>query len=156
MFNNISGKIKMLAIFSCIFGIIASVIVGFSQIDHDGILILISGCLGSWIGAFFIYGFGELIEQATIAAENTTEIRNALAASKPAPVPSTAKSTIAQSYASEAKPISRAENSTHPAPVGTVTPIHDGTTDEIICPNCGTRQKENRRVCWSCGQEFTK
>ena len=46
--------------------------------------------------------------------------------------------------------------STHPAPSGTVTPVHDRTTDEVMCPNCGTRQKGNRRVCWSCGQEFTK
>ena len=156
MFDNIGGKIKTLAVSTCILGIIASVITGLSQLDHGGILILLFGCMGSWIGAFFIYGFGELIEQATIAAENTTEIRNALAVPKPAPVPGAAKATVAQTYAAEAKPIPRAEVSTHPAPSGTVTPVHDRTTDEVICPNCGTRQKGNRRVCWSCGQEFTK
>lgn len=36
---------------------------------------------------------------------------------------------------------------THPAPSGTVTPVHDRTTGEIICPNCNTRQKGDRWVC---------
>lgn len=156
MFDNIGGKIKTLAVIACVLGMIASIIIGLTLMDHGGLWIIIGGCLGSWVGAFFIYGFGELIEQATITAENTTEIRNALVASNPTPVPSTPKSTIAQSHTSEAKPIPRAENCPHPAPIGTVTPVHDSTTDEIICPNCGTRQKGNRRVCWSCGQQFTK
>ena len=153
MFDNIGGKIKTLAVVTCFLGIISSVIVGLSQLDHGGILILLLGCLGSWIGAFFIYGFGELIEQATITAENTTEIRSALRSLQPAPVAKTPKPTVAQNYAAAAKPIPRTESS-HAAPVGTVTPVHDRTTGEIICPNCNTRQKGDRCVCWSCGQQF--
>ena len=28
------------------------------------------------------------------------------------------------------------------------------TNDEIICPACGTKQKSDRKVCWSCGTAF--
>ena len=153
MFDNIGGKIKTLAVVTCFLGIISSVIVGLSQLDHGGILILLLGCLGSWIGAFFIYGFGELIEQATIAAENTTEIRDALRSLQPAQAVKAKAAPIAHPSTPSGKPIPRTENN-HLAPAGIVTPVLDSTTDEIICPNCGTRQKEHRRVCWSCGQQF--
>ena len=36
-----------------------------------GLVVIIVGCLGSWIGSFFTYGFGELIEKTTEIAENT-------------------------------------------------------------------------------------
>ena len=27
---------------------------------------------------------------------------------------------------------------------------------DIICPNCGTKQRSSRLVCWNCGQHFIK
>jgi len=83
MFNHIGRKIKGLAKFICWLGIILSVLVGIimivggSNVDVSGVegaealqslgwvggvLFIIIGCLASWIGSFFTYGFGQLIE----------------------------------------------------------------------------------------------
>ena len=70
MFDNIGGKIKALAKVLCWIGIVLFVISGIvtmlqEQSDQAvlaGILTIIVGCLLSWIGSFFAYGFGQLIE----------------------------------------------------------------------------------------------
>ena len=76
MYNNIGKKIKMLAKVICWIGIIASVIFGLFMIAVgsqtyygggaivvSGFIIMIVGSLFSWIGSFFTYGFGELIDK---------------------------------------------------------------------------------------------
>jgi len=76
MFDNIGGKIKTLAVIICALGIIASVIAAIviivlaieNHITRDiylGFGLLIAGPLASWIGSFFVYGFGELIEKVS-------------------------------------------------------------------------------------------
>lgn len=74
MFSNIGGKIKRLAIAICAVGIGVSVLCGMIIIASGAMLgmgfaILIGGSLLSWIGSFFAYGFGELIENTTVIAE---------------------------------------------------------------------------------------
>ena len=72
MFNNIGEKIKGLAKFVCWMGIFSSVVTSFSMMANKstqggpiiGIIVLIVGCLLSWVGSFFTYGFGELISRA--------------------------------------------------------------------------------------------
>ncbi len=83
MFNNIGGKIKGLAVTICALGIIAAVIFGMfffiipALQDGNfggillGLLIIGAGSIAAWIGSFFTYGFGELIEKATIIADNS-------------------------------------------------------------------------------------
>ena len=73
MFDNIGGKIKKLAkivcwvgiVFSVIYAIVLWVIGGVTGQDTTltGFLVLILGGFGSWIGSFFTYGFGELIDR---------------------------------------------------------------------------------------------
>ena len=79
MFENIGGKIKTLAIVCTIIGIVISIAVGIlygAEEDFGaGLLIIILGCLSSWLGSFLLYGFGELIE-------NTTEIRKNMIVSR--------------------------------------------------------------------------
>ncbi len=87
MFNNIGSKIMKLAKILCWIGISLSVITGLVIIAGGyyqyrggvsvvvgvviGIITIILGSLFSWIGSFFTYGFGRLIE-------NTDNIRNNL------------------------------------------------------------------------------
>ena len=79
-YNNIGGKIQGLAKFFFILGAIFSVIGGISTIAaFDGealgfltaIVVIIVGAIGSWIGSWMLYGFGELIVKTTEIAENT-------------------------------------------------------------------------------------
>lgn len=74
MFTNIGGKIKTLAKVLCWIGIVASLIgcivisIGSNSRNSTvliGLAVLIAGCIGSWVGSFFIYGFGELIQETT-------------------------------------------------------------------------------------------
>lgn len=77
MFKNIGGKIKGLAKVICIVGIAISVVAGIGMIGSGynnamvgmGLPVMIVGSLVSWIGSFFVYGFGELIENTTVIAE---------------------------------------------------------------------------------------
>ncbi len=98
MFNNIGGKIKGLAKFLCWLGIILSVIIGVILIiaaassrsyTFDGygeritlssggsvvagILVIVFGSLASWIGSFFMYGFGELVENSKKVADRVSK-----------------------------------------------------------------------------------
>ena len=84
MFDNIGSKIMKLAKVICWLGIIASVISGIAMIVQSsrsrysagsgvliGILTIVMGCLISWIGSFFTYGFGQLIENTDHIRQNT-------------------------------------------------------------------------------------
>ena len=72
MFDNIGLKIKMLAKFSTIIGIVISCIVGFVAMLSGaflmGLLYALIGALIAWVGSFLLYGFGELVENNQIIA----------------------------------------------------------------------------------------
>lgn len=84
MFDNIGGKIKVLAMVGCLIGTVASLILA-GNILIDGLIgeksdglwvgfvILIAGPLLSWIGSFTLYGFGQLVENSDILVENQEE-----------------------------------------------------------------------------------
>lgn len=69
MFDNIGGKIKVLAQVVCWIGITISVIFGLISFENGGIVVIILGSLFSWIGSFTLYGFGQLIENSDILVE---------------------------------------------------------------------------------------
>mgnify|MGYP000994645365 CR=1 FL=1 len=83
MYSNIGGKIKALAKVIAWIGIIASIIGGmtvigiWSQMSYSGnpivfpgILVMVIGSLGAWVGSFLLYGFGQLIEDTSSIREN--------------------------------------------------------------------------------------
>ncbi len=80
MFDDIGGKLKALAKVACGLGIAASIIGAFAlwvqnssynPTTFAGVLVLVLGSLASWIGSFFTYGFGALIENSeTLHADN--------------------------------------------------------------------------------------
>ena len=88
MFNNIGKKIKTLAAVICWIGIIFSIIdflvmLIYGAVEGEGLFIglsfavLVVGGFGSWIGSFFIYGFGQLIENSDrlVSEKDTTPSR---------------------------------------------------------------------------------
>ena len=87
MFSNIGKKIKVLAVVLCALGMVLTLLaaigawtanvqlsVAGQSMDMDsllgnrtvyGIVILAVGFVSSWVGSFFIYGFGELIHKTS-------------------------------------------------------------------------------------------
>ena len=94
MWSNIGHKIQVLAKVICWIGIVLSVIAGIAIIAGGsavrsygytyntgsttltGILVIVLGALGSWLGSLTLYGFGELICR-------TVSIDDKLSAGKP-------------------------------------------------------------------------
>lgn len=79
MFNNIDRKIKGLAVFYTIVGIIGSIIGAILYwVNGDvltGFIILILGILASWIGSFVLYGLGELISKSSNIEEGIKRLQ---------------------------------------------------------------------------------
>lgn len=76
MFDNIGGKIKGLAKVLFWLEAIAAVIVGIVLVeDTDGLSLLfaIAGVLVAWISAWFLYGFGEIIDKLCDIERNTRD-----------------------------------------------------------------------------------
>ena len=75
MFNNIGGKIKGLATATFIVEAISAIVTGIALmcIDEDligiGLLVMLVGPIVSWISSWLLYGFGQLIENSDIIAE---------------------------------------------------------------------------------------
>ncbi len=73
MFDNIGGKIKTLAKVVCGIGMVISVALGLRAMERYassdavvyGLIIILVGCILSWISVFILYGFGELIEKTS-------------------------------------------------------------------------------------------
>ena len=137
MFNNIGEKIKALAVIICWIGIILSVICGLaimviakgaSDSFFVALLIIAFGSLGSWIGSFFMYGLGQLIENSDVLVENTNIL-------------------IVQNE--------KKANGTHPShsnisPAFESNTIHkwrcpkcENVIDETVCPYCGNHSNSN-------------
>ncbi|MBR6563003.1 MAG: hypothetical protein IKK70_03595 [Clostridia bacterium] len=72
MYNRISEKIKLLAkaifLIEAVGAIITGIVIGSEEDWLYGILIIFLGPIVAWVSSWLIYGFGELIEQATVCA----------------------------------------------------------------------------------------
>ena len=79
MFNGIGRKIKGMAVFVIVAGIICSIIGAISYWGNGGVLagfmVLIVGICASVITSFLLYGFGELIIKVDSIDEQVKELR---------------------------------------------------------------------------------
>ena len=79
MFDNIGGKIKILAQIFVWIGIIASVILGIILCNTDvewlGVICIFLGPILCWISSMTLYGFGELIENSLEIKNSVSEIK---------------------------------------------------------------------------------
>ncbi len=78
MFDEIGSKIMALAKILCFIGIAASVIVGIAIVNKDlaqALTIIGAGSVGSWVGTFLLYGFGELIDNVGLIKTELQAIR---------------------------------------------------------------------------------
>ncbi len=137
MFDNIGGKIKSFARIVCILGIISSIVVGLICMgtygDEGGFIfgpfISIFGAIFSYLGSFFAYGFGELVENSEIVAEYYFKLeRN----SKSAPAKSESKSGYSLTEMSMQ---------------------HNNNSPTWKCSICGESNPRSSRICKSCGKD---
>lgn len=78
MFENIGGKIKTYSKVIAWVGIVLSVLFGIICMFTNflvGIFYAVIGSLASWVGSFFAYGFGEMVEASVQSANTLREIR---------------------------------------------------------------------------------
>ena len=80
MFDDIGGNIKVLAKIQFCIGAVLFCIAGISTIyignTMAGVLMIVLGILGSWIAAFFLYGYGELIESTVNLNRNVERLHS--------------------------------------------------------------------------------
>ena len=114
-----------------------------------GILTIGLGLLGSWIGSFFTYGLGELIETTKELNQNMVQLRNDISE-----VQRFSKEKESKASVSDPTPkviSKRAPAKPDPNKVYEVVRSENGS----ICPFCGQAQKPDRNMCWNCGAKFT-
>lgn len=99
MFENIGGKIKTYSKVIAWVGIVLSVLFGIIGMFTNiliGIFYAVFGSLLSWVGSFFAYGFGEMVEASVQSANTLREIRYEL---RNRPTANSAQSRAARSVA---------------------------------------------------------
>ena len=161
MFSNIGKKIKMLAkvLFwiSFALGVLTSLGVAIAIANvmgcgryygmgagavfaAIGIFILGSGLsfLFSWISSFFMYGFGQLIDDGEINRKTNQKILAQLGGE---PVPAEEPVT----YRTVVTPVAPV------APVAPVEPEQPKQEGEWFCRNCGTKNDASAKFCLRCG-----
>lgn len=75
MYDNIGNKIKTLAKWMFIVEAIGAIITGISLIATDddlillGLLIILCGPIVAWVSSWFVYGYGQLIQNSDIIAD---------------------------------------------------------------------------------------
>ena len=174
MYSNIGGKIKGVAVAGCILGIIASLIVGillisqssyYTQTAPMGLLVIIVGSLASWLGSFCLYGFGELIEktgennEALVKIEKELAALNAKSGAEKENRPEEVRRHTEEAARVEEVRKSAGEQEQRKAPEAKNAqgvPSYPHTLEYYggICPNCGSKNRENRVCCFECGAKF--
>ena len=150
MFDNIGGKIKTLAQVICWIGIIASVIWAISLWSQNsryyntiglGFGVLVGGSLSSWLGSFFMYGFGELIEETTLNRQINAEILKHLSAGE----------RTENKGETQLRDVPVAFNNARAHQSFVRASTVNGTTERWKCAKCGTMNDRATIMCKDCG-----
>ena len=153
MFENIDKKIKTLAIVCTVFGCLifaaGAIVCWCMKIIWAGFIVLIGGCLLSWIGPFVLYGFGELITQTTKVAKEIQKMQMLSVYQNSDTLDNSTKEKIEEiknevindyeneqdEYVDEADRINRPERDECPFCFHKISP------DDKECPYCGYKLK---------------
>ena len=80
MFENVGQKIKTISIVLMVLGCLGALYFGVTIFDAlksaFGLVIILAGCLGSWISACLLYGFGELVDCAQKNSDRIWDLRS--------------------------------------------------------------------------------
>ena len=158
LYENIGIKIKNWAKWIFIVEAIGAIITGFVLLclDEDfilyGLLAMILGPFVAWVGSWILYAFGELVEDVHTIRCKT--VANSIEPTYTTQSQATSNSSPAQKQTTSPV-VAAVPVATKGAPNKSNAPISAEIKDgEKVCPKCGTAQRIDRRVCWSCGQPF--
>lgn len=154
MFKDIGGKIKTLATVVYWIGTVLSVMYGYVLMMEisfwPGLLTIVLGALGTRIGSFVLYGFGQLVENSDACA--------AMAKNANAPQPES-QDTLSESSAEEASPLSTwtcdcgATNSdTLDYCLSCRRKRSEAEAVQILCPHCGAKNNSKNDICFACNK----
>ena len=155
LYGNIGGKLKGLAKAMFIVETLAAIIGGIAliAIDEDlmlyGLLVLLVGPFVAYLGSWFLYAFGELVEKMCRNESNTKSIlkflkENQKKEEKPAEPQAAAPQNA---YAPKIEAAIGYEEANAYVPSGKNT---------IVCPQCNIEQPISRKICWNCGTKFAE
>lgn len=130
--------------------IILSIVFFVNEKITIGLLVLFFGLLVSWIGSFFIYGFGELISQTTKIAINQQKT-NALLAYK-----NQDKSTNSVNKKTQALQKEIIEDFEKEQNYSTTNDNDENIVHENECPCCFHIIHPSDTECSYCGYKFKK
>ena len=159
MFKNIGRKIKGLAIVLCwicivasiIFGIIILVGAGNLRISRQkgitilsGIGVALGGSLISWVGSFFLYGFGQLVENSDKLSHSTEELIRLNGRHI------TSLKDIEAKIQKKEKPETKEEEPARTKQEEETVDYDTPKEGDWICPNCGQRNRSYVATCIDC------
>lgn len=174
MFENVGKKIMDYVTVITVIGFVGSVILGLFLMTSipgagavPGLIVMVVGCLLSWINGVILYGFGRLIYNSeqlnelqrmkkTMEALNANvyyliQIQSNGAQGKAAQEFSVNPGTAPVQQPQEGKTVAEAFGIQLSDEIFSFPTREEG---EIFCPNCGTKQKGNRDKCWECSAKF--
>ncbi len=128
MFTNIGSKLKFLAVFSAVLGIIGGVLIALLGGAY-GLIYGIVIAIAAWVGSLSTYGIGVGVENSEAILRSLDDTRRMIKNVKTA-----------------VKDISEIEQDQHEKY------IDHGNC--IECRNCGFKQNRQNTKCIRCGEEF--
>lgn len=166
MFNNIGKKIKTLVMIVFVLGCVGSgiaMIVIWSKIPDisrynagAGVLTFFGGLLAggvsflfSWIGSFFLYGYGELIDSCQSMSYDIQQIKSQMTQNNPAPfLHGNTNATNASANFN-----TNANVSYTSAPASETTGFGSQNLNIWTCKHCGNENSGDSIFCSSCGEK---
>ena len=155
MYNNIGGKIKLLAAISFAIMAIGSFVGGIAMMATDddlilpGVFVLILGPVFSWVSTWVLFGFGELIESNEDTKNSVYAIENMLR--------SYIRNTTGVTPSSTPTPVSSVKSTAPVAPAApaaapTAAPAKTPEVPSSFCTQCGA--KVIGSFCVRCGTKI--
>lgn len=149
MYHNSGAKVKGLATFIAVLMMMACIAIGVliivrAELIWLGLVVILGGCLVSWLTCLMMAAFGELVQNSYKILKILSENKTAAQAVQPAP----------QYVAVVPNNVPMQHNEVpYVAPVQaeqTANTVVDTTT----CPNCGSPRKGSSAFCAFCGTKF--
>lgn len=148
MYENIGQKIMnfvtAIVLVEMAISIVGGLILASEGAGIISFIVMVVGCVISWIGGLVLYGFGRLID-------NTEYLRNMHSGKITSFSHYNSKECEGECDEVKNSLLNKNENVVN---CDDKFYFKSKTNEDIECPNCGKHQNGNRTRCWECGAYF--